>query len=255
MNIVIIGSGNTAAVLGRKFIKAGHKILQVVSRNASAASELAYEWDTESVNYQTVINRQADVYLVAVSDNAIAEVVYDLHFPGKVVAHTAASVPANVLEKVSEHYGVFYPLQSLNKERKALPEIPVFFEGNNEHSRNVLKSLAHSIAFDHVLPASGDERVKLHLAAVVVNNFTNYLYRLAQDYCRQEGIDFKELIPLIRETGERLEELPAAEVQTGPAIRHDTQTISKHIGLLEQHPELQEVYKFLSDRIEGRRNG
>ncbi|MDF2382621.1 DUF2520 domain-containing protein [Nostoc ellipsosporum NOK] len=252
MNIVIIGSGNTAAVLGRKFIKAGHRIVQVVSRNPSAASELAYEWDTESVNYQTVINRQADVYLVAVSDNAIKEVIGDLQFPGKVVAHTAASVPADVLANVSEHYGVFYPLQSLNKERKVLPDIPVFFEGNDERAKTVLKSLAHSIAFDQVLPASGDERVKLHLAAVVVNNFTNYLYRLAQDYCRREGIDFGQLIPLIRETGDRLQELPAAKVQTGPAIRHDTQTIQKHLALLQQHPELQRVYSFLSDSIEGK---
>lgn len=253
MNIVIIGSGNTAAVLGRKFIRAGHKIVQVVSRNASAASELAYEWDTESVNYQTLINRQADVYLIAVSDNAIKEVVAGLEFPGKVVAHTAASVPAEILSRVSEHYGVFYPLQSLNKERKVLPDIPVFFEGNDERAKSVLESLAHSIAFDHVLTASADERVKLHLAAVVVNNFTNYLYRLAQDYCRREGISFEQLIPLIRETGDRLQELPAAAVQTGPAIRHDTQTIQKHIALLQQHPELQKVYRFLSDSIEGRR--
>ena len=68
MNIVIIGSGNVAAILGRKFLKAGHSIVQIYSRNASAASELAYEWDTESTNYKSLIVKNADVYIIAVSD-------------------------------------------------------------------------------------------------------------------------------------------------------------------------------------------
>src|SRR5262245_16939895 len=124
MDIVIIGSGNVASVLGRKFVAAGHKIIQVISRNASAASQLAYEWDTESANYMTLINRQADVYLVAVSDNALPEVVADLKLPGKVVAHTAGSVSKDALKNVTAHYGVFYPLQSIRKDISYLPDIP-----------------------------------------------------------------------------------------------------------------------------------
>src|SRR5688500_6933385 len=116
MNIVIIGSGNVAAVLGRKFTAAGHKIIQIVSRNASAASELAYEWDTESANYMSLINQNADVYIIAVSDNALEELVRHLKLPGKVAAHTAGSVSKEILKDVTSHYGVFYPLQSLRKE-------------------------------------------------------------------------------------------------------------------------------------------
>ena len=124
MEIVIIGSGNVAAVLGRKFKAAGHNILQVISRNASAASALAYEWDTESANYISLINKMADVYIIAVSDDAIDNVVTDLRLPGKVVAHTAASVSKEILKNVTAHYGVFYPLQSLRKDMTILPEIP-----------------------------------------------------------------------------------------------------------------------------------
>ncbi|MCH5597156.1 NAD(P)-binding domain-containing protein [Niabella ginsengisoli] len=90
MNIVIIGSGNVAAVLGRKFVAAGHDIFQILSRNASAASELAYEWNTESANYNSLINKDADIYIVAVADDAIENVVNDIKLPGKIVAHTAA---------------------------------------------------------------------------------------------------------------------------------------------------------------------
>ncbi|MCH5687247.1 NAD(P)-binding domain-containing protein [Niabella sp. W65] len=71
MNIVMIGSGNVAAVLGRKFVAAGHHIVQILSRNAGAASELAYEWNTESANYSSLIYKDADVYIIAVADDAI----------------------------------------------------------------------------------------------------------------------------------------------------------------------------------------
>jgi predicted dinucleotide-binding enzyme len=147
MNIVIIGSGNVAAVLGRKLIAAGHTIVQIISRNASAASELAYEWDTESANYLTLINKNADLYIIAVSDNAIAEIVQDLSLQGKVVAHTAAAVPMDVLKKVSAHYGVLYPLQSLRKEMKRLPDIPFYVAGNDDIARTQLQVLADAISF------------------------------------------------------------------------------------------------------------
>ena len=132
MDIVIIGSGNVAAVLGRKFKAAGHQIVQIYSRNASAASELAYEWDTESTNYKILINKNADVYLIAVNDDAIDDVLNELKLPGKVVAHTAASVLKEVLKTVTEHYGVFYPLQSLRKEMANLPDVPIFFDGSQQ---------------------------------------------------------------------------------------------------------------------------
>ena len=145
MDIVIIGSGNVAAVLGRKFKAAGHTILQIYSRNAAAASELAYEWDTESTNYKITINKNADVYIIAVSDDAIDDVTADLKLPGKIVVHTAASVPKEVLKNVTTHYGVFYPLQSLRKEMKSLPDTPIFYDGSDELTKRKLESLAKSI--------------------------------------------------------------------------------------------------------------
>jgi predicted short-subunit dehydrogenase-like oxidoreductase (DUF2520 family) len=249
MDIVIIGSGNTAAVLGRKFKAAGHNILQIVSRNAPAASKLAYEWDTESTNYPSIINRNADVYIIAVADDAIDEVIADLKLPGKVVAHTAASVSKDILKNVSAHYGVFYPLQSLRKEMNGIPEVPVFFDGSDEKAKKMLEALAHSISHDHVAQAGDEARMKLHVAAVIVNNFTNHLYALAEDYCKKEGIDFRELYPLIEETAARIKETSPSKLQTGPAARADEETIQKHLALLKLHPQLKKVYELLTESI------
>lgn len=250
MDIVIIGSGNVAAVLGRKFKAAGHTILQIYSRNASAASELAYEWDTESTNYISLINKNADVYLVTVNDDAIATVAKELLLPGKIVAHTAASVPKEILKTVTAHYGVFYPLQSLRKEMSYSPDVPVFFDGSDELTKKKLELLAHSIAKEKVTEAGDDARLKLHVAAVVVSNFTNHMYVIAEEYCRKEGLDFRQLLPLIEETASRIKDISPRQAQTGPAIRHDSETIHKHLELLKQHPQLKNLYILLTESIQ-----
>ncbi len=250
MDIVIIGSGNVAAVLGRKFKAAGHTILQIYSRNASAASGLAYEWDTESTNYISLINKNADVYLVTVNDDAIGTVAKELLLPGKIVAHTAASVPKEILKTVTAHYGVFYPLQSLRKEMNYSPDVPVFFDGSDELTKKKLELLAHSIAKEKVTEAGDDARLKLHVAAVVVSNFTNHMYVMAEEYCRKEGLDFRQLLPLIEETASRIKDISPRQAQTGPAIRHDSETIHKHLELLKQHPQLKNLYILLTESIQ-----
>lgn len=250
MNIVILGSGNVAAVLGRKFIAAGHKIVQVVSRNASAASALAYEWDTESANYISLINTNADVYIIAVSDPALEELIRHLKLPGKVVAHTAGPISKEILKSVTTHYGVFYPLQSMRKEITALPDIPVFFEGSDKIATATLQKLAQSISVDKVSAAETGDRLKLHVAAVIVSNFTNHLYVLAENYCQKEGIHFHQLLPLIEETVQRLKTISPADTMTGPASRNDQQTIQKHIELLKDHPQLQKIYQLLTESIQ-----
>jgi predicted short-subunit dehydrogenase-like oxidoreductase (DUF2520 family) len=252
MNIVIIGTGNAATVLGKKFKEAGHRIVQVFGRDASAASKLAYQFDTESTNYWSVIRKDADFYLVAVADDAIIDVAKHVHVPGKLLAHTAASVGKDVLKSMSHHYGVFYPLQSLRKELSELPDIPVFVDASDELARKKLEQLAHSISKEKVTVAGDKERLKLHVAAVIASNFTNHLYKLAEDYCKNEGLDFNQLIPLIEETAQRLKTMSPVAAQTGPAIRHDDATIQQHLIILEKYPHLKKIYEVMTESIQGR---
>jgi predicted short-subunit dehydrogenase-like oxidoreductase (DUF2520 family) len=254
MNIVLIGTGNVATVLGRRLREAGHRIVQVFGRNASAASKLAYEFDTGSTNYWSVIRKDADVYLIAVADEAIHEVAKHVHVPGKVVAHTAASVKKDVLKSMSHHYGVFYPLQSLRKEMKDVPEIPVFIDANDDVARKKLEELARSMSQDQVVIAGDGERLRMHIAAVMVSNFVNHLYALAEDFCKKEGIDFKQLLPLIAETATRLINTSPSETQTGPAIRKDEPTLQQHLAFLEKYPQMKKIYEVMTDSIRGASN-
>jgi predicted short-subunit dehydrogenase-like oxidoreductase (DUF2520 family) len=66
----------------------------------------------------------ANLYVIAVSDEAVAEVASQLIVHNKLVVHTAGSVSKDVLKQASRNYGVLYPLQSLRKEMKDLPLTP-----------------------------------------------------------------------------------------------------------------------------------
>ncbi|MDQ3681640.1 MAG: DUF2520 domain-containing protein [Bacteroidota bacterium] len=249
MEIIIIGTGNTATVLGRKLKAAGHTILQVYGRNAAAASELAYELDSESTNYWSVVNREAEIYILAVSDIAIEEMVKELRLPERTIVHTAASVSKNILKNATSHFGVFYPLQSLKKENRNSPEIPIIIDASDEETLHVLENLANTITTT-VAEADDSQRLKLHLAAVFCNNFVNHIYALMEDYCRKENLDFSLLIPLIQETTLRLTTISPSLAQTGPATRADQATIDKHLALLASHQHLKDLYEMMTKSIQ-----
>jgi hypothetical protein len=92
-------------------------------------------------------------------------------------------------------------------------------------------------------------RLRLHTAAVIVNNFTNYLYSVAEVFCEKEMVDFNLLKPLIKETADRIMDNSPREVQTGPAVRKDITTLDKHLRLLAAHPKVRTLYMRMTDGI------
>lgn len=248
MRIVIIGSGNTASVLGRKIKIAGHEIAQVYSRHLYNAGELADELGCAATdNWDNIIN-DAQLYLVALSDSVLSHIHEQWHCKGLAV-HTAGAVSKNALQEVSKNYGVLYPLQSLRKEKTDYDNIPLLTDANNDDNLTLVTDFAESIS-KTVRHADDTYRMHLHVAAVVVNNFTNHLYALAEAYCTSSNVSFALLKPLIIETAERLEQFAPATVQTGPAYRGDIETLAKHTSLLKEHPSLLSLYQQLTQSIQ-----
>ena len=248
MEIVIIGTGNTATVLGKKLKLAGHQILQVLGRNESATHELATLLSSKAINDYNKIDTGAELYLLAVSDDAIEDVSKSLPVKDKILVHTAGAVSKNVLNNASARYGVLYPLQSLRKEMEPLTEVPLHIDAGDEETLEKIHALAKSIS-TQVTVSGDEERLKLHVAAVFCNNFTNYMYTLAETYCKNENLAFDHLLPLIKETAYKLQYHLPSEMQTGPAMRGDQQTIQKHENLLSAYPAMQDVYRYLTRKI------
>jgi predicted short-subunit dehydrogenase-like oxidoreductase (DUF2520 family) len=213
------------------------------------AEELA---DTLSATFTTDISQcdnTADLYMLAVSDSALPAIASQLKLDKKLVVHTAGSVSKNVLAACSKNYGILYPVQSLRREITVLPDIPFLVDGNTEDDLALITDFACGLS-SQVERATDEQRLKLHVAAVMVSNFTNHLYALAHNYCLQEKLDFNMLLPLITAIADRLYEYSPVEVQTGPAIRNDKVTIQKHVDLLQQHAPLKALYTLFTESIQ-----
>jgi predicted short-subunit dehydrogenase-like oxidoreductase (DUF2520 family) len=249
MKVVIIGAGNVATVLGRKLKAANHEIIQVFTRIPEMANALANELQGNACTSWSSINKSADFYLVAISDNALEEISDHLELDDQLIAHTAGAVSKEVLRGISDNYGVFYPLQSLRKEMKNIPEIPIMVDASNKKSLQKLKEIGASIS-SQVDESRDEQRLQLHLSAVFVSNFVNHLYVQSEKYCKKHQLDFKKLLPLITETAIRVQAYSPAEVQTGPAARFDSVTIEKHLDMLQADPSLKRLYELLTKSIQ-----
>lgn len=249
MRIVIIGAGNVASVLGRLAQQAGHDILQVISRTAAHAHTLARELGCSGSTDFKELDKTAQLVLIALSDGALYDLKDSIHLGDKLVVHTAGSVSKEVLFDLSTHYGVLYPLQTLRAEKKDYGRnIPLLTDGNNAFAREQIRAFALSIS-DQVSLADDEQRLKLHLAGVLTSNFTNHLYCLAAQYCKEEKLDFSILQPLIEETALRIRDHHPCDMQTGPAIRKDVVTLDKHLRVLNDYPKLRTTYLRLTDSI------
>jgi len=248
MDIVIIGTGNVAYALAGLIKKSDHILLEVSGRNTAQLKKITEAFDTPASSIPN-LTKDADLYIVAISDDALYNISDWLTLEKKLVVHTAGSVSKEVLQKVSRNYGVLYPLQSLKAGMKTIPEIPFLVDGNTADDLALIRDFALSLS-NKVEIADDEARRKLHLAAVVVNNFTNHLYALAEEFCEKEGLSFDLLQPLILETANRIKTMSANDAQTGPAARNDLSTIENQEALLRNHPELKKVYELITASIQ-----
>lgn len=249
MRITFIGSGNVATHLGAAFKNAGHRIVQVYSRNAHNAALLAYHIGAEAIDSFDNINPETDIFIISVSDDAIATMAEELAKLDKLIVHTSGGTDLFSVLAFTDNAGVFYPLQTFSKTKEVdFRTVPLCIEGANESVTQTLKELAQSIS-NNVYMIDSVQRKTLHLAAVFACNFSNYLYGVAQRILAEHDIDFELLRPLILETAEKVQGGLPANVQTGPAIRGDQKTMLEHLQLLKDTPELEQLYRLLSQGI------
>lgn len=245
--VVVIGAGNLAESLALALKEASVGLVQIWARRPEQAERLgqlcgvAYASRPEELAV-------ADLYLVAVSDRAIGEVVRSLPIPEEAwVAHTAGSVSIEVLP--TPRRGAFYPFQSFTVGRRVnFQQIPILVEASDEQGLMLLREVAEQLS-DCVREATEEQRRKIHLAGVFACNFVNALYGVGEEILCAAGLDFEILKPLILETAEKAigVENPA-HVQTGPAVRGDRVVQEQHLRQIPQE-EIRQIYEILSNRI------
>jgi predicted short-subunit dehydrogenase-like oxidoreductase (DUF2520 family) len=247
--IAILGAGNVGYQLTWHLNNGGHQIVQVYSRHLPAAKWVGNLMDIPFTSDINELTTDADVYFIAVNDDSVPEVAKQLHLGDKVVAHTSGAVPMSILEGVSTNYGIFYPLQTLSRNISVdFSLIPICLNGVNDHTREILKDVATALTRKVVI-VDDEKRLAIHVAAVIANNFTNHLFSISQIILERNGLSFEILKPLINETVRKIQNHEPLNVQTGPAIRKDEETIRRHLRFLEGDQRFNEIYRLMSNSI------
>jgi predicted short-subunit dehydrogenase-like oxidoreductase (DUF2520 family) len=226
ISVVIIGNGNIATHLESAFLKVD--TVSVVRINSRKLENIP----------------EADVTILAVSDDAIADVSSKI--TNSFIVHTSGSSSVKDLKNPTNK-GVFYMLQTFSKDKEIdFSNVPFCLEAENNEDYLLLETLAKAIGVK-VYTINSEQRKAMHVAAVFVNNFTNHLYKIGNDICRENKVPFEILQPLIDETSQKIKTLTPEKSQTGPAIRNDKKTINTHLTLLNS--EQKKIYKMLTKSI------
>lgn len=248
LKISIIGFGNVAQHLAHAFENSPFtELLQIFARRQQ---DIPTAFSAKIVHDLHAL-QEADIYVIAVSDSAVADVASRLPFSEKLVVHTAGSLSIDVLD-ARNRKGVFYPLQTFSKDKDIdFSKVPVCVEAAHPEDLELLKKAASALT-GNVFEIDSLQRKSLHVSAVFVSNFVNHMYVIGSDICAEHGIPFGILQPLIGETAAKILTLDPRKAQTGPAIRGDENTISAHLDLLSDDNQ-KTIYHLLTQSIQHER--
>ena len=244
--VVILGSGNVATHFAVA-LKDKCQLVQIYSRTLANAQQLAEKVECEAVDDLKMVVKDADVYIIAVNDDAIASVIDNAPCNDALWLHTSGSTPIEVFEGKRAHYGVCWPVQSLSKSNIVkMDDVHLFIEGNNDKATQRLEKFAYAISHN-VHQATSHDRLLLHIASVFACNFANHMFTLSSEVLDEAGLPFDVMLPLIKTAVEKLERLNPQESQTGPAARGDEKIIEKHLSTLKG--DKRKIYEMLSKSI------
>ena len=244
-SICLIGAGNVGQQLYHAFKKS--KTANVVQWYNRTLSTIAQFKNEVTITDDFSALHQADIYILAISDDQISEVSKALPFSNRFTVHTSGAINVHDLDKKNKR-GVFYPLQTFSKNKILdFKQVPLCIEALEKNNYHMLKDLATSLN-SPVYKISSEQRLSLHVAAVFVNNFTNHLYRIGHEISDAKQINFDLLRPLIQETASKIQGMSPYMAQTGPAMRNDKKSIKKHLKLIE-NPSHKTIYELLTKSI------
>jgi predicted short-subunit dehydrogenase-like oxidoreductase (DUF2520 family) len=253
LQVVLLGAGNVAWHLAPALEKAGHEVIAVYSRTESSAAALASRLTNAKVlTTPDFLGFPADLFLISVPDNAFPDLLQNAVFPeNSLVAHTSGTLPLQVfVTKKNIRGAVFYPLQTFSKNTLvSFKNIPICLETADKNAMELLKKVAGSLS-DQVYEISSEERKILHIAAVFACNFTNHLFGISSEILKNNNLNFEMLKPLVEQTVQKAFMQEPFSVQTGPAIRHDENTIQTQLEILQESPVYQQIYELITRSIQ-----
>ncbi|MCQ2285117.1 MAG: DUF2520 domain-containing protein [Bacteroidales bacterium] len=247
--IALIGSGNVATWVAQRLRNSKEfAIAQVYSRHLEHAQWLADQVGAVAIDDFRKLDPSCEAYVFTLKDDAYPEALKEIPFQMRAAVHTAGTVSSGMLASYAEHYGVLYPLQTFTKSMDMVDmTVPLCVDAQGfGTAESRLMQLARELSPDCCL-MDEKQRAVVHLAAVFACNFSNAMCGAADHIMCKHGLDYKILLPLLRQTIAKLESLPPAKAQTGPAVRRDYSVMEKHLSMLDEDEIM--LYERISDYI------
>jgi len=249
--IIIVGCGNVAWHLAKQLYKKFDLIIYNHKAN-KALEEFKKEFNAQTFSSLKKIIPNADAYFICVKDSAISSVIKNLSLPtaSNILICSGNFDLASVKTKF-KCLSIFYPLQTFSKEDKIKWKDTMLIIDSLSPAA-FLKAQSVGLNFTKtIVQLNYEQRLKLHLAAVLVNNFTNALYVEADKILHsvKQDLNITTLMPLIKQGVKKLKYMSPLVAQTGPAKRGDKEVIEKHLKILKGNKELEQLYTLLSDLI------
>ena len=241
MKCGLIGSGNVAHALGRRFEEAVGWVGQWSRSGVAAVPGVPVEQDW----------RNWEVAVLAVCDDAL-EAVGALVPTGVWRVHLSGAKPLADVVSAGERGAVMWPVCSIRRERP--PDwngVHWAVEASDDEvgdwaiaTVTALGGVAHRL--------TEKERLKAHVAAVFAANFTNLALAEAADLVAETPLPWAALHGLASGVFDRAESADGARLITGPAARGDEATLAAHRATLEERPDLASLYDAWTRRIQTR---
>lgn len=235
--VALIGNGKVANYFNAQFRALGLEV-QIFARQPKSESQRPIEQ----------LGKDADLCLICIADRNIEALSKEIPAQTGILAHCSGTVPLSSLSSKHQDRGIIYPLMSITEQSTfALSEVPLCLEASDKSTIEQLEDFSKKYDLKaYRVPST--QRQRLHLAAVIGHNFSNYLYHWAAQELKEVDLPLEILKPLLNQQVKGLDQIDPIKRQTGPAVRGDNTTMETHLKMLK-NPELADLYKKLSDLI------
>lgn len=243
--IGIAGSGRIAQALGRLLAERGEPVVAVASRNMDRARDAAAFIGSQAraVPYSQ-LPACAGRVLIAVSDGAVtsvASLLAEAGMNGGLALHTAGSLGPEALAPLAARgvsCAMLHPLQTVPERERGLTALLgiAFGISGDGPAAEWAESIARLLDGDalRIAPAAAP---LYHAAAVMASNYVVALVDAAVMLMNTAGIGeeraLKAIAPLVRASAGNALSLGARTALTGPIVRGDIETVSRHLAALE----------------------
>lgn len=248
LKIGLAGYGKLARHLVPELQRVGVIINQWYVRDIKVHDEIRSEYNTQPFDDIGQLSDDNDIILLLVSDSAIREVSSALKVEQTVVCHTSGMTGLDAISQPGR--GKFYPLNTFNGiDTSWNRETPLLISASDTKTEAILTGLGNMIS-GHVKTLDANSFKYVHLAAVIAQNFSNFLIAKGEQIVLDHDLDRELLHPLLATMISNLKRTAASSNQTGPAVRNDTTTLNNQINMLESTPYWKDVYELLTRGIQ-----